>query len=262
MAIPHIIHAIWYQGWSQLPEKYYDNVKSVIEKNSRWIYKRWDEDSLRESVAKLGPEYLAKWESLPYMHNKIDMGRFAVLFLEGGASVDLDVIALKAFDSTPYLNQSNFIVSKNSSNGFENMIKNGQSVSLNNATILTSQYNPIMKGLLDHLLELSCEINESKESCIQNTTGPKEFTTYLNKYKDQITILPNVYFEPCGGSDKWGCELKPESILNHVHEGSWVSERNKKISRIWYWVKAHRVPILSIVLLFIIVITLSTKTKS
>lgn len=256
--INRIIHQIWYQG--KLPEKYYSNVKSVIEKNPGWTHKMWNEQSLREAVSKLGPEYLAKWESFPYMHNRIDMGRFSILLLEGGASVDVDVVALKGFDSTPYLNTSNFIVSKNSSNGFENIVKNGQSISLNNATILTSQYNPVMKGLLDHLLELSCSIGESKENCIQGTTGPREFTSYLNQHKDQITVLPNIYFEPCGGSDEWGCEIKPESILDHRHEGSWMSESSKTISRIWYWTKANWIVPVLVIITIIFLSTSKTKT--
>lgn len=237
MPINRYIHQIWYQG--QLPEKYHDNVRSIIEKNPGWRHVMWNEKSLRDAVSKLGPEYVAKWDALPYMHNRIDVGRFVVLLLYGGASVDVDVVALKGFDSTPHINDSNFIVSKNSSNGFENKVKNGQSVSLNNATILVSQNNPIMRGLIDHVLELSCEVGESRESCVQNTTGPKEFTNYLNQYKKQITVLPNVYFEPCGGSDPY-CEVNPElSVLDHQHEGSWVSDGSKNFARFWYWLKEN-----------------------
>lgn len=261
MAISRIIHSIWYQG--KPPDKYEPNIRSVIEKNPGWDYKLWDEKGLRETVSKLGPEYLAKWESFPYMHNRIDMGRFALLFLYGGASVDLDVVALQGFDSTPYINSSSFIVSKNSSNGFENMVKNGQPVSLNNATILTTQYNPIMKALLDHILGVSCSISESRESCIQNTTGPREFTNFLSQYKDQITVLPNVYFEPCPGGDRWGCSIDPSvSVLDHRHEGSWVGGGSKTIAGIWYWIKAHKVATLSVIAGIILLISLSSKTKT
>lgn len=247
------------QGWNNLPQKFMSNIESIYKHNPDYEIIKWDEKSLREEVYKLGPHYLEKWDSFPYMHQRVDMGRFAVLFLEGGISVDTDVVAIKGFDNTPSLGISSFVVSYNSSNAFENFVKNGRAVSLNNATILVSKNNPIMKDLLDHILGLSCDINQSKESCIQETTGPKEFTTFLNKYKDQITILDNKYFEPCGGADT-ECVIPEVAILDHQHEGSWVRNSHKQISKFWYYIKRNWVPI-AVLAGIIILLTSSHRAK-
>jgi mannosyltransferase OCH1-like enzyme len=253
------IHIIWLQGWDKLPEKFQANVQSVIDKNPDWNVLKWSEKGIQDILKNIGPEYLKKYNELPYLHQKVDMGRYGILYSLGGGSVDVDVVALRGFDNTPDLSTSDFIVSYNSSNAFENYIKNGKSVSLNNATILVSKNNPIMKGLLDHILELSCDITESKESCIQGTTGPKEFTNYLNQYKDQITILPNVYFEPCGGNDPY-CEIPKVAILDHQHEGSWVRDSHKQVSRAWYWTKQHWIFILIIIIIIILLFSSKSKT--
>lgn len=259
--IPQNVHMIWLQGWDKLPPKYYDNVKSIEEKNPNYNIIKWEDKSIRDILKYLGDNYLQKYDNFQTIHQRVDMGRYAILYALGGVSCDVDVVAYKSFDETPNLNDSSMIVSYNSSSGFENYVKHGKSVSLNNATILVSRNNPIMKGLLDHIMELSCDINESKEQCIQNTTGPREFTKYLDQYKDQITVLDNTYFEPCSGyMDE--CEIKPNTILQHKHEASWVGDTNKLIGRVYYKIKQHRDKILIAITIIVIFILISNTPKS
>lgn len=259
--IPKNIHIIWWQKFANLPEHLRPKVQSIIDKNPEWKIYLWDEESIRKVMAQHGPQYLAKMDEFRFLHQSVDLSRFFLLHLFGGVSVDTDVVALKGFDETPHLQDSDFIVSANSSSAFENWVKNGKSFSLNNSTILVSQNHPIMKGLLDHIMGLSCDVTQRKESCIQHTTGPKEFTAYLDQYKDQIKILNHNVFEPCGGQDDWGCDIPPEAILDHQHEGSWISDRNKQIAHAWYWLKAHWLWIVGIVG-FILLISFSRKTTT
>lgn len=251
--IPKNIHIIWWQKFANLPEHLRPKVQSIVDKNPGWNIYFWDEESIRKVMSQYGPQYLAKLDEYKFLHQSVDLSRFFLLHQFGGVSVDTDVVALKGFDETPHLNDSSFIVSANSSSVFENWVKNGKPFALNNATILTTKGNPVMKGLMDHILELSCDVNADKEKCIQSTTGPREFTNYLLQYKDQITILKHSIFEPCGGSDAWGCTIPEDAILDHQHEGSWVSERNKNISRAWYWLKAHWLWIVGIIGLILLI---------
>lgn len=253
------------QGWREFPDRLKPNIQSVIDKNPGYTFSYWDENSLRKVVESLGLEYLAKWESFPYMHQRIDMGRYALLYQTGGGiSIDTDVVALKGFDSTPYIQSENFIVSYNSStNTFENYIKAGIPEVINNATILVSPKNLILKNLLDHILTLSCTIDQGKPGCIQATTGPNAFTKFLlENYRDQIKIIDKDFFEPCPGNDEWGCKIPERAILDHRHEGSWIGEGSKNISRIWYCIKAHKAIVLGIIIALIIIITTSSKTKT
>lgn len=257
--IPKIINITWMQGWDKFPSKYESNIQSIVEKNPDYKIMKWDERNIRDIVRYLGEDYLRKYDSFTTLHQKIDYGRYILLYTFGGISVDVDVKAYKSFDETPHINTSNFLVSYNSSNAFENYIKHGKAVSLNNATILVSKNNEILKGLIDHILALSCDINQSKESCIQETTGPREFTKYLNQYKDQITILDNIYFEPCPGSDE-NCEINSElTILDHQHEGSWLSDGTKVMSSVYYKIKQHKIKILIAMAIIVILILIFKK---
>lgn len=262
MAIPKIIHVCWWQNWNELPERFQKNIRLLQEKNPDYKIIGWDEKSIRDQFLKLDPKYLAKIQEFKYIHQKVDLSRIILMWMFGGVSTDVDVVALKGFDEVPNINTGKLIVSYNSSNGFENFVKNGQLKSFNNATIISAPNNPILRGLADHFLELSCSLDESKEKCIQHTTGPQEFTNYLSKYSDQIIVLPNIYLEPCGGNDS-GCEINPEvSILDHQHEGSWVSDQSKNISRIWYGMKRHRAAIFTVLATIILFFVLTSKTKT
>jgi len=117
--IPRTIHQIWMQGWGQLPDKYLDNVQSIADKNPDYKILKWDEKSIRDIVKYLGEDYLRKYDSFTTLHQKIDFGRYSILYAMGGISVDTDVKAYKSFDETPHINDSNFIISYNSSSGFE-----------------------------------------------------------------------------------------------------------------------------------------------
>lgn len=247
--IQNRIHQIWFQGWNYLPEKYVDNVKSIIDKNPTYTHFKWDDTSIRNALRILGPEYLAKYHSFNLIHQKIDFSRYAILYLYGGVSVDTDVVAIKGFDSTPFADTSDFIVSYNSANKFESYIKSGLPFTINNATILVKKNHPILKNLLNQILSESCDINQSDYSCIQSTTGPAAFTEYLNQYKDQITILNNKYFEPCSGADL-KCELPSEAILDHQHEASWVNPIWKKAAELYYVAKRNK---FALILLLIII---------
>lgn len=239
--IPKIIHQIWYQGWNKFPERLKVNVDSVSAMNPDWTRMTWDENSLRDAVASLGQKYLDKYDGFSIMHQKIDFGRYAVLYIYGGVSVDTDIFAFKGFDETPTIDTSDLIVSKNPTNSF-----------LNNATILASKNNPIMLGLLDSIAP-ECKSKNSNFLCMQETTAPKSFTKYMNQFKDQITILDSSYFEPCSGADKF-CEVKPNSILDHRHELSWLSPAQRKASEFYHSFNHKKSIVIPMVLLGVVVV--------
>lgn len=248
MSIPKNIHQIWYQGWDQLPSRYDANVKSVIDNNPDWEHIKWDEKGIREVVASLGKEYLDKFDSFTILHQRIDFGRYAILYKFGGVSVDIDAVAHKGFDTTPSLSSSDFIVSRNSTDQF-----------INNATILVSPLNPIMKDVLDSS-SVECKLFEEKTLCVMNTAGLNMFNKVLSKYGDQVTILDNKYFEPCSGSDP-NCVVSPETILDHQHDKSWVNPAYKKIEEFYYSLKPYRTTIIVSVIAIIVFFVLKRLLK-
>lgn len=247
--IPKIAHFIWYQGADKVPDKYKANIQSVIDKNPGWVVKVWDEESIEKLVSTLGQQYLDKLKSYRLLHQKVDYSRYSILFLEGGASVDIDASALKSFDGTPHINDSDFIVSMNSTNQF-----------VNNAFIATSKNNPVLKGLLDYISTLDCSPAQLDFMCIQHTTGPLAFTEYVNKNKDKITILDNKYFEPCSGRNKY-CTPSKDAILRHDHSASWLPDSVKKTLEMQYFFKQYKWLIISLVALIIIILLIRFSKK-
>lgn len=262
MQIAKKIHQIWIPNWSNIPEKYKPRVQSVIDKNPGWIHYAWDDSNIPQLLNSIGPEYLEKYNSFSLIHQKVDFARAGILYVIGGASVDCDAIAYKSFDTLPHIETSDFICSYNSSNSLENKIKAGIPVVLMNATILVKPRHPIVKNLLDYMMGQSCSINESAYSCIQHTTGPYAFTTYLlNNFKNQITILDNSYLDPCNSSDAY-CEIKSNTVLDQQQEGSWANPAYKTLQKSYYWIKEHKGIVIGTIVTFILLIVYSTKTKT
>lgn len=242
---PKSIHQIWLQGKESIPTKYSENISSVIKNNPDYSYHLWDEGEIRNEIRKIGDSYLKKFDALPLLHMKVDMGRYAILFSQGGISVDIDSVALKSFNETPHINDSNFIVSKNSNNQF-----------INNATILVSKENPLMKQLLDEISG-DCKWYQDDTSCVMYSTGPIAFTKFVEKHWGEITVLDPVYFEPCSGMDV-SCKPNSEkSILNHVHEGTWVNPLYRTVLTTYHNIKPYK--IFFFVLLLAIILWLILK---
>lgn len=230
---------IWLQGWDSLPKKYDANLQSIINKNPDWQVNQWDEPQILDVLKSMGQPYLDKYNSLKLLLQKVDFARYAILHQFGGVSVDADAVALKSFNETPHLNDSDFIVSKNSISSF-----------INNATILVSKSNPLMKELLDSIAT-DCKSYQGDTLCVLNTTGPIAFTKFINKHRNEITVLDPSYLEPCSGMDKY-CQVKPNSILDHRHEGSWVSPTFKGIAKVHYFLIEHKAIVISILLALIL----------
>lgn len=247
--IPKIAHFIWYQGWDKFPEKYHANVDSIFCKNPNWQIKQWDNNSIREELKSLGQVYLDKYDNFKILHQKIDYARYVLLYIYGGVSVDTDVVALKGFDSTPNIDTSDFIVSEKP-----------HSKSINNATILSSKNNPILKHVIDNINTKPCLNYQSDFQCIQNTTGPYAFNKLLKDYRDQITVLDKSYFEPCASVDPY-CVIPDNSVLDHRHELSWLKPEHKKVMRLYYEAKHYIGYILFFILLLILILIL-TRNKN
>ena len=147
--ISKITHQIWMQGWDKLPEKFQENVRLLEELNPGFKHKKWDEESLRAECAKVGKEYLDKFNSFEEMITRVDYGRYIVLYQYGGISIDTDMKPLKPLDNIPGIDRDSFIISKNDGTAISNMLAKINITRLTNATILVSKQNPIMKEIID-----------------------------------------------------------------------------------------------------------------
>jgi mannosyltransferase OCH1-like enzyme len=216
--IPKVTHQIWFQGWDNLPEKYTGDTDKLSILNPNWEHLKWDEESLRSECEKFSPQALTKFESFDKMIQKVDFGRYVVLYNYGGVSVDCDAECLRPLDKIPGLDKYDLILGKNSLTKLENKVASfGLSkdlVIINNATLCCTKDHPIMKQFIEFLIK-----NESwNEDLLLDTqlkTGPLILSVFFNKYLDDVLILDSDIFEPFGN-------LNRRTILNHKYDQSWT----------------------------------------
>jgi mannosyltransferase OCH1-like enzyme len=218
--IPKITHQIWFQGWTELPAKYLNDVEKLENMNKDWEHMKWDEKSLRAECEKFSPEALAKFDGFDKMIQKVDFGRYVVLHNYGGVSIDCDAECVRPLDRIPGLDRYDFIIGKNALSKLENKVCSfGFSYDLvivNNATLCCSKENSITQSLIEFIIKNE-SWNEDQGFDTQIKTGPLILSIFFNKHLDNqdINILDSDVFEP------WG-NITRRTILNHKYDQSWT----------------------------------------
>ena len=213
-SIPYIIHQIWFQGWDELPDKYKENVKLLHEYNPKYKQLQWDEQSLQVECAKISNDVVKKFNSFPYLIQKVDLGRFVVLYNYGGVSIDTDMKSLKPIDTTPNIESADCIVSMGS---FPlNLLGH-----TNNAVFLIKPRHPLMEDIIKSIVETNKE-SLSKELFINDTTGPTFIDAIVKRH--DVVKIDNMYYEPC--NQYFPCRIGGDSIMDHQTGNSWMHSSN------------------------------------
>jgi mannosyltransferase OCH1-like enzyme len=257
--IPKIIHQIWLQGISYISNEAHERVnkiknihnindKEVIiridaeikKRDEQWKYKLWDEIQILTLLQTLDKEYIEKYYKFIYLHQKVDYAKFIILKIYGGIYIDIDCNIIKNLDKLfervkdydficSYLSQNNKVINYVSCGYMDKCINNG---------IIISKKNTDICNYIINKLEHECEsILDKKESCINNTTGPKIFNKIIHSYlndnnnKSKVLILPPEYLEPCLFDV---CNNTENTYIQHIHEWSWVDNNSYKNISIFY----------------------------
>ena len=246
MTVPKVTHQIWFQGWDQLPDKYHGDTEKLSFLNPEWNHMKWDEKTLRTECEKFSPEALAKFDGFTNMIQKIDFGRYVVLYNYGGVSVDCDAECLRPLEKTPGIDRYDLILGKNSLTKMENKVASyGLSrdlVVVNNATLCCSKENQLMKQFIEFLIK-----NESwNEDLLLDTqlkTGPLALSVFFNKYLDDILVLDSDIFEPFGNVTK-------RTVINHRYDQSWTGYGTLLIT-LYKFIKNNLILVLLLILVAI-----------
>lgn len=228
-SIPRITHQTWFQGWDVIPDKFQKNADNLAKLNPTYTHMKWDETSLRHECGKLGHEVVAKFDSFPYMIQKIDLGRYVVIYNYGGITVDTDMVPLKPIDEAPGIQTDPLIVSRHA-------FPHKYFSTANNALIIARPQHPFLKDLIQEIVSNDIPydgIAAVRPIHVHATTGPTMFNSVLSKYIDSITVLDNTYFEPCAGPDPL-CFPGKEAIMDHQHESSWDFSGSKTVGLILF----------------------------
>lgn len=226
MSIPRITHQIWIQGWDKIPSKFKQNVSLLEELNPDFEHKKWDMEGLRAECAKFSLAAREKFDSFKYLVQKVDFGRYMVLYNYGGVSVDTDMVSLKSINEAPKFLEADFIIS---SSAFPaNLIG-----WVNNALIMCRRGHPILLELIQSIIDANLNEQDfsTKELYIDATTSPSKFNSIVYRHINDVVVLNYKYFEPCFSVDPL-CMPGSRSIMDHRHELSWFHGALKVLAQV------------------------------
>lgn len=241
-----VIHYIWYQGIENVPEKFQKNIKLMQDYNQDWSMRMWNSKQLYELACKYSPILEQIFYKLPHMHQRIDLGRYLILYYHGGLSMDTDVYPLKSLNVLDIWNQDKLVIGEINMNKFEKIILTETLTcnALNNAIIYSrKKYHVVLKLILDSMIKTcNSNLDMTDTDDILWTTGPMIFSQILcnDSVKNYIKILPSEIFEPnttvlnVNG-------ITDNSVLVHEHEQSWVkmSKTKEVILNIYIGCRKH-----------------------
>lgn len=238
-----IIHQIWFQGEDAIPAKFLPYRRSCSAHNPAWKVVLHDDEALQQACAAVDAAdpavgLLALYLSSHTMHEKIDMGRLAALWVQGGVSVDMDVMCMRELDeilrSVPLDNMGV------SSMGLGPLGTAFYAASagclgrpflmINNASwVLPKARSPL---LLDLIRKLAVGARRSyaeqpdthdPEKRIMATWGPTPCSLALVDVCQGLTVFKQPFFEKVA-SAPFHCDNN-ETVLCHLHELSWSEHR-------------------------------------
>jgi hypothetical protein len=237
--VPLVLHQIWYQGVDAVPPALAANAARLQALNPDWQYRVWDAAGLRAACAEMGTKVVARWDAFMHMHQRIDFGRYVVLCLHGGLSVDFDVVALRPL--TPGLKEAGLLRSQvpvfshigGVGDAETFMVTWGRRTRrlVNNAMILTPAGVPGMRELVDALtvptaLEVLISGQGSRlgaRHLIMVSTGPERVSDVVDGLAERalVRVISPRLFEPCNGLDTT-CVPPGDALLHHRHMRTWM----------------------------------------
>ena len=267
------IGIVWFQGENNINKpQFIENINNWRLLNPDWEVVILDDNMLRQICKNYSEECLKVYDSFDIMHLKIDFGRYVALWETCSMYVDMDCYAFRSLDKSiifnsfiSKLNTHDHILglSEINTNIMEKLLVN---LTINNAVLISSLHNPIIKDLIDHIINKNLSYRDKRKSdlvsseyiVINNTTGPSMFNSFfsrldLKKYKERIYIhnFPFYVFEP--GQMYQNFDIRDDTIALHKYEMSWLSPVMKTAAKHYY----HTIkPYFFIFIIFVLIIWL------
>jgi mannosyltransferase OCH1-like enzyme len=269
---PKILSIVWLQGENNIPKDIFkENLRNWKLLNPSWTVNLVDESGLRKACKDYSKDCLKVYDSFDLMHLKIDFARYVLLYNTCTMYVDMDCYALRSLDGSPeftqlinrYINKDvdNIIgLSTVNINSFESYMFIGQNKTINNAIMISSPQNPVIKSLIDTIINKNLNkreiIENSDYSRIQKTTGPilvnKFFQNFIKKptCNCYIELFPHYIFEP---AEPFGhCDIRDSTIAIHKFEMTWISDNFKNLLEFYFKIKPALVVIPIVLVIYLL----------
>ena len=239
-SIPKRIHRMWRSG--HIPDRFKGNWAHCKEVNPTYNVTLWDDAATEALIQKHYPWFMPVYRSYPYTVERLDAGRYFIIYHYGGIYIDMDVDCKVPFDE----------IFKNISREkpFEVMIGEGLPVGLTNSFFAAAPKHPFMHSMIHHL-NTSLGWYLTPYWSVMLSTGTLYITKIYFKYacKDQIHILD--------------ADLHKKVYMVHEHAGHW----HRWDGPIYVWIDRHLRyvmwgGILFIVAVITLVVVLRTRNRS
>jgi len=268
------IGLVWFQGENNINKsEFVQNIHNWRILNPEWEVVIFDDNMLRQICKNYSEDCLKVYDSFDIMHLKIDFGRYVALWETCGMYVDMDCYAFRSLDKSQlfndFINKTNTYdhiigLSEGDFNFFEKIVTNLQ---INNAIMISSVKNPVIKDLIDNIISINRNyksrnnIVDSSYITVNSITGPKMINQFfkeikLSDYKQRIYIhkFPFYVFEP--GQPFRNFDIKDDTIAIHKYELSWLSPKMKRLTKSYYDIIK---PYILIFIIFVLIIWLVYK---
>lgn len=196
--IPKIIHQIWYQGESNIPQEYVYYSKTWKSKNKDYEWLLWSEHDILQLIEVKFPEYLEFFNSLPEMIQKIDFAKYCIIYTYGGVYVDMDSECLKSIDGL--FGEKKIYFVDLDTDIFEKIITNYYGNLYNNGWFASVKHHKVWKLIIKRITQENFEKQwyETTVGFIFRTTGPKIMSEVINNLpaKQSFCFLDHETIDP------------------------------------------------------------------
>jgi mannosyltransferase OCH1-like enzyme len=228
MNFPRVIFQTWED--ENVPEKWRDAQKSVIEKNPNWEYVLVTNKDRIRIIKENFPGLLPLFMSFKHNIMRADMIRYIFLYLYGGVYLDLDFVALYPFDSLSL------------EDGAEVGLARGPNVdgTFTNAFMVSKPGSQFWLHCLSEITKpKSPFLTFTKHLEVMFTTGPAMLTNVAERYPmERISVLEHVIV-PCNLCQlEEGCDSKEPGLVKPIEGSSWNSLDTKIINGFFCYRKA------------------------
>jgi mannosyltransferase OCH1-like enzyme len=233
---PRIIWQTWKtKDFKKLPKKFMAYSREWRRLHPTFEYHLLDDDDLRNTVSKVVPQYLDKYDNFTATIERVDFARYALLYDKGGVYADLDIHPLKNIGR--WVDMDKIVLGcEPSIHATQNY---GRDRVLCNAIMISPPHQEYWLKLMDFIIDHY----EHYQNPVY-TTGPMAMTALYEKnpslHNDMIITEPCIFY-PMLGDGKMAEEcLGKESYVVHVWENTWVpkgvfSDVRWKNKRCWFF---------------------------
>jgi mannosyltransferase OCH1-like enzyme len=224
--IPGILHQLW--STIDLPPAYAKWRAGWIANHPGWIHRLYDDDAMRRITADRAPQWLATFDALPRMIQRVDFFRYLVVYLDGGMYADIDMVSYRASEKLLAGASCVLGIENHISRELQQKLDYERPWQLANFIFAAAPEHPLFAALLEAIARQATTKVESDHH-VQEITGPRLLTRIAYSLpfdaRGPIRLLPQINWNPPSIYPRVG-PIARQMYARHLCLGSWRTSRH------------------------------------